>query len=390
MNVTIVCDVLGEANNGTTIAAFNLADSLKKKGHKVTIICSDEEREGQEGFLVVPTRTFPGVNWYFKKNCVKLAKPDDDILIKAFKESDIVHGMLPFHMAQRSSVLCKELGIPMTSGFHAQAENFTSHVFLMNSKLANKGFYIRFLKRYYQNLEAIHYPTQFIHDYVAPYGTKHLKYGDIPAYVISNGVNKRFYKKEVHRPKELEGKYLILTSGRYSKEKAQNILIKAVGSSKYKDKIQLILAGAGPREKQLRKLGEKLPNKPIMKFYGREEIADVINMCDLYVHPATIEIEAISCVEALACGLVPVISDSKRSATNKFALHDENLFKNNNYKDLAKKIDYWIEHPEEKAKVSDEYVIYRQKFDFDTCMDKMEKMLLEVIENYKKKKKCAK
>ena len=33
MKIAIVCDVLGEENNGTTIAAMNLIRSLKAKGH---------------------------------------------------------------------------------------------------------------------------------------------------------------------------------------------------------------------------------------------------------------------------------------------------------------------------------------------------------------------
>lgn len=41
MKITIVCDVLGEENNGTTIAAMNLIRSLKAKGHNVTVVCPD-------------------------------------------------------------------------------------------------------------------------------------------------------------------------------------------------------------------------------------------------------------------------------------------------------------------------------------------------------------
>lgn len=39
MRITIVCDVLGEENNGTTLAAMNLIRSLKAKGHTLTILC---------------------------------------------------------------------------------------------------------------------------------------------------------------------------------------------------------------------------------------------------------------------------------------------------------------------------------------------------------------
>ena len=53
MKIVIACDVLGEENNGTTIAAMNLIRYLKKRGHEVRVICPDEERRGQEGCFVV-------------------------------------------------------------------------------------------------------------------------------------------------------------------------------------------------------------------------------------------------------------------------------------------------------------------------------------------------
>ena len=82
-----------------------------------------------------------------------------------------------------------------------------------------------------------------------------------------------------------------MLSGRYSNEKRQDLLIKAVEHSKYRDKIQIILAGNGPTEKTLRKLGKTLPNPPIMCFLSKDELIEVINFCDLYVHCSDIEIE---------------------------------------------------------------------------------------------------
>ena len=72
-----------------------------------------------------------------------------------------------------------------------------------------------------------------------------------------------------------------------------------------------------------------------MRFFSRDEMLRVINSADLYVHPAEIEIEAIACLEAISCGLVPVIADSPRSATRFFALGERNLFHFNDPADLA-------------------------------------------------------
>jgi hypothetical protein len=57
-----------------------------------------------------------------------------------------------------------------------------------------------------------------------------------------------------------------------------------------------------------------------------KELVKMINMSDLYVHTSEVEIEAISCLEALSCGIVPVINDSSKSATRTFALSEKNLF----------------------------------------------------------------
>ncbi|MBR6915862.1 MAG: glycosyltransferase, partial [Clostridia bacterium] len=104
-----------------------------------------------------------------------------------------------------------------------------------------------------------------------------------------------------------------------------------------------------------------------------------------YVHPAEIEIEAISCLEAIACGAVPVISDSERSATRHFAIDELNLFKNKDSASLASRIEYWIEHPEEKKERSRLYRGYAEEFNFENCMDKMEKMIKETAEAKKER-----
>lgn len=68
-----------------------------------------------------------------------------------------------------------------------------------------------------------------------------------------------------------------------------------------------------------------------------------------------------------------------RSATRYFALDDKNLFKCNNVGDLAKKIDYWIEHPKEKEQRSLDYADFAKQWAFNKCMDSMEEMILGII-----------
>ncbi len=229
----------------------------------------------------------------------------------------------------------------------------------------------------YRNCACIHYPTQFIRDTF-----EHTIRKDTPGYVISNGVNKAFRPVEVERDPKYDGKYLIQFTGRLSKEKTHKVLIDAVNLSKYREQIQLVFAGIGPLHDKLEKRGQKLPNPPEFHFFSREDLVKQLNMADLYVHPAEIEIEAISCLEAIACGLVPVIANSPRSATRYFAIDERNLFHNKDAKDLAKRIDYWIEHPEERKALAERYRGFVEQHEYEHCMDRMEQMMLNAAKEH--------
>ena len=371
MIITIVCDVLGPENNGTTIAAMNLIRYLKQQGHRVRVVCPDKDRAGQEDYFVAPTLPLGPFKGYVERNGVTIARRDRPLLEAAMADADVVHIMVPFFLGTAALGCARELGKPVTAGFHCQAENITNHLNLMNSTLANDLTYKAMYRLFYRHVDAIHYPTQFIRDVFEA------EVGPTPGYVISNGVNSRFVRQEVERPAEWAGKFVILSTGRYSKEKTQHVLIRAVGESRHREEIQLVLAGSGPLRSRLEEQGASLPNPPVMRFFGREELLRVINSADLYVHPAEIEIEAISCLEAISCGLVPVIADSPRSATRFFALEERNLFRCNDPEHLAEQIDWWIEHPAERARCSLAYQGYTRQFEQSRCMAAMEAMLME-------------
>ena len=106
----------------------------------------------------------------------------------------------------------------------------------------------------------------------------------------------------------------------------------------------------------------------------------------LYVHAAEIEAEGISCLEAITCGVVPIINDSSRCATKSYALTPENTFVDNDSDDLAAKIDWWIEHRPEYLDVRQRYIqMAGDNFARSKCMERMEQMLLETAEKFGKK-----
>ena len=375
MNITVVCDVLGEANNGTTIATLNLIRSMRERGHHVRIVCPDQNHKGEPDYYVVPTGNLgPVLNKYLKKNGVSLSKPDKKVIGEALDGADVMHFIMPFPLGIKAAKLANARGIPVTAGFHCQAENLTSHLFLKDSHIANRMFYHFAWRAAYRRCTCIHYPTQFIRDTF-----ENAIHKETPGYVISNGVNCAFRPVPTERDPEDADRIIIHFTGRYSKEKTHKVLIDAVNLSKYRDRIQLVFAGLGPLYEKLKKRSRKLPIPPEFCFLSRQDLVKKLNQADLYVHPAEIEIEAISCLEAIACGLVPVIANSPRSATRYFALDERNLFHNKDAKDLSRRIDYWIEHPDEKKALAERYRDFVAQHEYEHCMDRMEQMLSDAV-----------
>lgn len=360
---------------------MNLIRFLKSQGHTVRVLCADQNRKGEEGYFVLPNLNFGKLlNSYVEKVGVTLAKPNKNIITEAITGSDLVHIMVPLVLGMSAVKIAKELNNPMTAGFHMQAENFTSYFKINKFKSVNKMVYKFIWKHTYQYVDAIHYPTNFIKNVFE----KNIK-RKTNGYVISNGVNDYVKKRDIEKPEGLKDKFVILTTGRYAREKSQDTLIKAVKLSKYKDKIQLILGGQGTKEKYYKKLSKDLPISPIFKFYSRTEIIDVLNYSDMYIHPAEVELEGISCLEAIACGKLTIVSDSKLSATKEFAIDDKCIFKCRNPKSLAKVIDFWFERPELRKEYEQKYLNSSRAFNQNECMKQMEKMMIEVVDERKKK-----
>ena len=311
MKIVLVIDQFDDSNNGTTVTARRFAGQLRRRGHEVVILAGGAPCEGK---ICAPVHRIPVFQKLIESQGMCFAKPDEEAYYTAFKDADIVHFYMPFRFCRRGEELARQMGIPTVAAFHVQPENITSSIFLGKNRRVNDFLYWWFYKVFYNRFDHIHCPSAFIARQLESHG-----YG-AKLWVISNGVADAFRPAQVPRAPELEGRFTILMIGRLSGEKRQDLIIEAAKRSKYADRLQLVFAGKGPKEKAYRKLAAGLAHPPVFGFYGQDELRRLINMCDLYVHASDAEIEGISCMEALACGLVPVISDSPLSATGQFAL----------------------------------------------------------------------
>ncbi len=193
----------------------------------------------------------------------------------------------------------------------------------------------------YNRSDFILCPSPFAREELLRYGLK------TPSRVLSNGVSDLFTPQVVTRPASLSEKFIIVSVGRLTPEKSHHTIIEAIALSKYASRIQLMLFGEGPLRDQLLHQGAILPNPVHIELVAQEELARYFNMADLYVHASEIETEGMAPLEALACGLPVLVSDSPKSAAGQFALDPAFLFCHADVRNLADKLDYWIERPDQ-------------------------------------------
>ncbi|MCI2069122.1 MAG: glycosyltransferase [Bacilli bacterium] len=381
MTIVFVLDCANVLTNGTAATALRFATELRKRGHTVRMLGAEsEEHKDDPDYFGTKHYSLPVFQFLVEKQGFCFASINEKKMYEAIKGADVVHLFLPFPFESKARLIAQSLNIPVTAAFHLQPENVTYTIYLGKNKGVNSLFYRYFYDYFYRYVRHIHCPSQMIADQLK----KH-HYNNNILHVISNGVSDYFHPIYVEKPEALKNKFVILMIGRLSREKRQDLIIKAISTSKYNKDIQLILCGQGPNKDKLEKTAFKsgLVNPPIMSFCSQEELRKIINYSDLYVHSSDAEIEGIACIEAFSCGLVPIIADSVLSATNQFALDPHCLFRAGKFASLREKIEYFLEHPAEKEALSKKYMVYASDFRLDRQVSRMEEMFMTAIEEKK-------
>ena len=383
MKILFVLECANQPTNGTTASCVRFARELEKKGHEVSIVgCDRIVGEPYHRYYGLPKYHFPVTDPLIVKGGFLVCRMIYKTLREAIKGQDVVHLFLPFKLSNVCRLIAQEEGIPCTTAFHIVPQNVTAAMHLAWSKVIN-GILLYSFKRYlYNQVKYVHCPSPMAAEIMRKHN---FKYNE--ARVFSNGVIPFYHQIDVQKPKAFADKFVICMSGRLVDEKRQDLIIKAVKKSKYKDNIQIILCGKGTNERYYKRLGRKLPNPPIIKFCTHEEVREILNYTDLYIHASDYEIEGIAAIEAISCGTPALISNSKYCATKDFAVDkDHCLFKHGSPKDLKNKVEWLYEHPDELARLKVEYLESSKKYALSDQVDQLEQMFIDAINDKKEGK----
>lgn len=384
MKVLFVINGYYTKGNGLSGSARRTVKKLKEAGIDVKVLSArNSDPNGPQPDFVLNDFHIPLFDTLVKKQGYEFSKTDKFVIREAVSWADVVHLEEPFFLQYEACKIAKELNKPLTGTYHLHPENLFASVGLDRVHFFNKRTMIIWRDYVFNNCKILQCPTENVK-------ARLLRYRFKPELrVISNGlVMEDLLTKTDEDIKDTninDARYRIITIGRFSAEKDLTTLLKAMKYCRHSQDIRLIFAGRGPKKNKLERMANRLVKRGILKypptfgFYNLNELQKLSCSVDLYIHCAYIEVEGLSCMEAIQVGIVPIIAKGRYTATSQFALTDMSTYLSKDPKDLADKIDYWLDHDELRKEEAKKYIGLGNKYNIDYSIQQTIKMFEDAL-----------
>ena len=365
MKILFVVNNYYASGNGLSASARRTVKYLREAGEDVRVLSGkNHEAETPQPEYVLKDFHVPVFDPLIQSHGYKFAKTDISVIEEAVKWADVVHLEEPFVIEMATARIASKLGVPCTATYHLHPENLFCSINLGDWKFLNYNT-LRFWRDFVFNFcTDIQCPTENVMKRLQQFGFKSR------LHLISNGIipDTNIRPREAAK-KDSDSPFLVVCIGRLAVEKDQPTLLDAMRYSRHARQIQLYFAGRGPEadaiKEQAHRLFEEgvLAYDPIFRFHDRDGLRELAAKADLYIHCATVEVEGLSALEALQQAVVPVIAEGGLSATSQFALDGRSLFPTGDAEALANRIDYWLDHPEEREDMGWKYAESTENYD---------------------------
>lgn len=398
LKLLFVINNLYTRGNGLSASARRTITLLRERGHDVRVLSSGSAEQAQACNFTAPEFTLPAMRFPLADAIISaqgyaFAKPKRKVIKQAVAWADVVHLEEPFGLQARTAHVAKRAGTPVLATYHIHPENITATIHLDGLWPLNALLLTSWRRRIYALAQVVQCPSDSVHQRLQRWGLED------KLVTISNGVGlvpskpaagtkteycapdgRQVETKQTSGEAQPEGEqiYRLLVVGRFSREKDQATILKAMRHSRYASQIQLVFAGRGPTEKSLRRAANRLVRDGVLKhapsfnFFDAAGLDAQAEQADLYIHAAFIEVEGLSCLEVLRHGVVPVIAHSPLTATSQFALDAHSRFKARDPKALARAIDYWLSDNDRRQTEAQKYLNIGAHYDINDCVSRLE------------------
>ncbi|HTO95165.1 MAG TPA: glycosyltransferase family 1 protein [Bacteroidota bacterium] len=256
-------------------------------------------------------------------------------------DPDVIHINSPCPLGRAAVRYGRRAGIPVVATYHT---HFPSYAKYYKIKVL-EAFSWTYLRNLYNDCDRVYVPSEPIRKELKNHGfvtTEFLPHG------VDTGMFNPVYRSEQWRQVHgLQGKTVLLFAGRLVWEKDLRTLAEAyrVITAKHENAV-FVLAGDGPVRGELQAM---MPQAVFLGQLGVESLAAAYASSDVFVFPSTTETFGNVTLEAMASGIPPVCAREggaygfvRSGATGLLAEPRDG-------EDLAQKIGYLLDRPEERA-----------------------------------------
>jgi 1,2-diacylglycerol 3-alpha-glucosyltransferase len=357
VRIAFVSDTF-EGMSGANVSGRRFVEALRGD-HEVTVVSTDPPRTGMvqvPGFRIVHNRAM-------RENQFMFGWPRRTVLEAVFAHVDVVHVQFPFRLGHGAVKLAGEMGIPCVAAFHVQPQHLLYGMNVHSSAVAGV-IYQAWIRNVFQPADAVIVPSLF--------GCRRLRAHGLttPAWFVSNGPRLRLAR----RTDRGGPPYLVLSVGRLAREKRHDLVMQAVGRSKHRSEISLVIAGAGPLEGRLQAMAERCPVPVEIAYAPDERLIELYDQATLLIHASEVELEGMAVVDAMAAGLPALIADAAESASAGLAAGPDFLFVPGDASDLAVHLDRLLDDPVLRAAGARRSFKYADDNDFEHSVARIERI----------------
>ena len=379
LRILFVINDLYTRGNGLAASARRTIALLRERGHDVRVL-SAPPLDGDDCGIGAPDYPLPYLRVPLLAPLIAsqgyaFARSDRSQIDRALDWADVVHLEEPFMLQAIVARRARARGVPALATYHIHPENLTASVYLDRCALLNRVVLEGWKRFVFNRCGALQCPSQSVWQRVSSLGLSPR------LFVLSNGVPLDGVNVEPGDRGGGSSVVRLLSIGRFSREKDQATILRALRFSSHARSLELTLAGRGPTERRLRRLSDRLVRDGVIEypvrfaFMGAEEMARASRQADLYVHAARIEVEGLGALEVLRHGVVPVLACGPLTATSQFALSEESVFEAGDPRSLARAIDAWVDRGSGDRRV--EAARYRRvgaQYDICSCVGELERV----------------
>ncbi len=299
-----VTDTYPPEVNGVALTLARLVDGLRRRGHRVSIVCPRRWTDERSGLSRDPEATFvrsvplPGYKG------LHVGLPAGGLLRDCWTRHppDVVYVATEGPLGWAAVRTARRLGIPVLSGFHTDFHSYSRHYY---AGLLHHGVAL-YLCRFHNRTSGTLVPSVDLRDRLCASGFRNVQ-------VLGRGVDSELFTP-AHRCPELretrgasEHDRVVLYVGRLAPEKNLGLAIAAYRAMQMNDKsMKFVIVGDGPQRGILQKEHPDLLFRGVRKG---EDLAGHYASADLFLFPSATETFGNVTLEAMASGLVVVAYD---------------------------------------------------------------------------------